>query len=616
MAKRSVDPTKTTTVRRQFLGEVSRRFRDLVKRIREVVVDEDGFGLIQPDPNVIPLRTNRGQFEFVRSSEKVDAFLRWLEAAQAAAILEVQPGRPMTRSGQVAWADKYVDTAYQRGIRDAGRKLRGAGVIVDDGWIANAFNRPIHADRLGLIYTRVFRELKGITEAMDQRISRSLAQGIAEGRGAREIARQLAEDVSNVGITRAKVLARTEVIGAHAEATLNSFEEAGVDGVEVESEFATARDSRVCPQCRGLEGRRFTLQEARGVIPVHPNCLPGDSLVLSRDGIAAASKRRYDGDLIVIRTAAHRELRCTPNHPILTAQGWLPAHVLNVGDHVISDGGIEWEAGAVRDDRENVPARIHDVAETFFEARQVATVQVPVSAPDFHGDGLEGDVAVIGTDRTLHASRHAAFGKQLEQSSFVIGRDRRGVPLSGLRGLAKLIKAALSSEGGIVRRDDLRAPFGFGHLCPLHALGFASSANFAAGELQHAIDRAPRHSVALRDRVAGLARLVGRDNFSGGQVGRATDGAVVGAEKADDDFRRDAELARKLLSGDAGPVFLDKIVARDVVDFRGHVFNLETPRGFYSANGIVTHNCRCAWIPVVKEGSGITLNNRQFKAAA
>ena len=272
MAKRSVDPTKTTTVRRQFLAEVTRRFRELSRRIREVIVEQDGFGLTNPDPNVIPLRANRGQFEFIRSSEKIEAFLRWLQAAQASAILEIIPGRPITRSGQVAWADKYIETAYQRGIADAGRKLRGAGVIVDDGWIRNAFNRPIHADRLGLIFTRVFNELKGITEAMDQRISRTLAIGIGEGLGAQAIARELADEVSKIGITRAKVLARTEVIAAHAEATLNSFEEAGVDGVEVESEFATAGDSKVCPQCQGLEGRRFTLSEARGIIPVHPNC--------------------------------------------------------------------------------------------------------------------------------------------------------------------------------------------------------------------------------------------------------------------------------------------------------------------------------------------------------
>lgn len=253
------------------MGEASRRFRELAKRIREVIVDEDGFGLREPDPNVIPLVANRGRFEFPRSSQKVEAFLAWLEQAEAAGILTVTGGPP-TVSGRVRWADRYIETAYQRGIADAGRKLRGAGVDVGETWIANAFNRPIHADRVGLIFTRVYRQLKGITDAMDQQISRTLAQGIAEGRGPQYIARALAADVHSIGIRRARVLARTEVIGAHADATINAFEEAGIAGVEVESEFATARDNRVCERCEALEGRVFSLRQARGVIPVHPNC--------------------------------------------------------------------------------------------------------------------------------------------------------------------------------------------------------------------------------------------------------------------------------------------------------------------------------------------------------
>jgi SPP1 gp7 family putative phage head morphogenesis protein len=292
-ARRAIDPTKTTTIRRAFMGDASRRFRELARRIRQVIVDEDGFGLREPDPNVIPLVANRGRFEFPRSSQKVEAFLTWLAQAQAAEILTVTRGTPIASSGRVEWADKYIETAYQRGIADAGRKLRGAGVEVGESWILGAFNRPIHADRVGLIFTRVYRDLKGITEAMDQRISRTLAQGIADGVGPQQIARDIAADVQTVGITRARVLARTEVIGAHAEATLNGFEEAGIEGVEVESEFATAGDSRVCPQCERLEGRTFTLKEARGVIPVHPNCrcawLP---IVRNGSGITLNRRRR------------------------------------------------------------------------------------------------------------------------------------------------------------------------------------------------------------------------------------------------------------------------------------------------------------------------------------
>jgi SPP1 gp7 family putative phage head morphogenesis protein len=107
---------------------------------------------------------------------------------------------------------------------------------------------------------------------MDKQISRTLANGLAEGRGPMEIARSLVDRVEKIGVTRARMLARTETIASHAQASLNTYEEAGLEGVQVEAEFATAQDNKVCPECQALEGRTFTMQEAQGVIPVHPNC--------------------------------------------------------------------------------------------------------------------------------------------------------------------------------------------------------------------------------------------------------------------------------------------------------------------------------------------------------
>jgi SPP1 gp7 family putative phage head morphogenesis protein len=87
----------------------------------------------------------------------------------------------------------------------------------------------------------------------------------------RDLSRTLAERV-DVGIKRARVLTRTEVISAHAEATLNSYTEAGLEGVEIDAEFSSTDDNKRCPKCADLERRVYTIAEARGVIPVHPNC--------------------------------------------------------------------------------------------------------------------------------------------------------------------------------------------------------------------------------------------------------------------------------------------------------------------------------------------------------
>jgi SPP1 gp7 family putative phage head morphogenesis protein len=75
-----------------------------------------------------------------------------------------------------------------------------------------------------------------------------------------------------VGVYRGTLMARTEIVRAHAESTLNRFEEFGLRNVVNMAEWQTAGDHRVCPLCAQLQGRTFTIQEARGMLPLHPNC--------------------------------------------------------------------------------------------------------------------------------------------------------------------------------------------------------------------------------------------------------------------------------------------------------------------------------------------------------
>ena len=239
--------------------------------LRAVVGEGDAFGLHKVRANQ-EAPFGGESFNFPRSSDKVSAFMRWLEDQEYAGILETTRGASMQSSAERAWQNVYIRTAYQKGIAQAAGLMRRDGVEVSDRWIDAGILRPIHADRVGLIYTRAYADLEGITDAMDQKISGELAQGLAEGIGAKALAKRLIDRVEGIGVTRARALARTETIRAHADGTLNSYEEAGLEGVTVLSEFSTARDNAVCPKCQDLEGQTFTLAEARGVIPVHPNC--------------------------------------------------------------------------------------------------------------------------------------------------------------------------------------------------------------------------------------------------------------------------------------------------------------------------------------------------------
>lgn len=260
-----VDPTRTVSLRRRYEADMIRRFRDLEKVIRQAIGADDALGL-EAHMVVAPPR-----FDFRRDPEKVNAFIDWLRKSHQDGILQLKKGTSAT-SARGAWQDIYIESAYQKGLQSAASQMRKAGAQVHPSFVDAAFFRPVHADRVGLIYTRAFNDLKGITDAMDASISRVLAQGIAEGIGPMDMAERIAARVEGIGIARARTLARTEVIGAHAAATLNSFREAGLEGVKVLAEFATAGDGKVCERCAALEGQIYSMDKAEGLIPVHPNC--------------------------------------------------------------------------------------------------------------------------------------------------------------------------------------------------------------------------------------------------------------------------------------------------------------------------------------------------------
>ena len=288
LARLNYDPTRTTTLRNQFAGQMGKRFRELRGLIRKAIIDQDVFGLM---PQTNASTPQRRAFDFPRSGDKVNAFMEWLEEQQRRGILEIRPGQQIGDAIENAWSNQYIETAYQKGIYRARQELIQAGYpvpgIEETGGISQAFNQPFHLDRVGSLYTRTFRDLKGITDAMDTQISRVLSQGIAEGKHPRDLARLLTRVISgpdgDLGLTdtlgrwipaerRAKILARTEVIRAHHQATIQEYRNWEVEGVKIKAEWSTAGDGRVCPDCAMLEGTEYTIDRIENMLPLHPQC--------------------------------------------------------------------------------------------------------------------------------------------------------------------------------------------------------------------------------------------------------------------------------------------------------------------------------------------------------
>lgn len=360
---------------------------------------------------------------------------------------------------------------------------------------------------------------------------------------------------------RAETIARTEALRATNQGVQEAWRQAILDGKAdaglVRRQWVVAKDERLCPTCSPVPG----MNPERGVLmdepfktpdgpvmlpPVHPNCLPAGALVSAGSGITAATQRWHEGDLAVIRTASGQELSATINHPVLTDRGWVGAGFLKKGDHVVRRLAPERLAPEGHD-HENVPARIEDVARAFIESGEMPTAEVPVAAEHFHGDGFEGEVAVVASDRLLGHSHETARAEHRVEAPLVIAGEARETSLPGegcpLPPLLGVTLSTTPSMGGTNLSGSLLGA----HTGPLDGFGLGSPSGLDAGT----------------------------------------------KEAAPNDAAADAVLARDLVLGSTGPVALDEVVDVRRIPFAGHVFNLETTQGHYTANGLISHNCRC-----------------------
>lgn len=128
-------------------------------------------------------------------------------------------------------------------------------------------------ERVHLLALRIETEMRGITTVMAQKMARDLADGLARGATAEDIARTIDESVVTIGINRAMSLVETEITRDHAEGQLDAMEELDIEEVSASVEWATT--DAPCDLCAPLDGIVLKISEARGMIPRHVRCKCG-----------------------------------------------------------------------------------------------------------------------------------------------------------------------------------------------------------------------------------------------------------------------------------------------------------------------------------------------------
>jgi HNH endonuclease len=272
------------------------------------------------------------------------------------------------------------------------------------------------------------------------------------------------------------------------------------------------------------------------------SCFPGDTTI-GYGQIRAASRRYYEGRLVDLILSDGRRLSATPNHPILTANGWTLAGLLQQGDQLVTYRR-KVELVPFMDDVGRVPAVIGEV---FDALRVTGPVRSASTEVNFHGERPRGDVDVVSANRQLLLDAEAAA---LESGSDL-----------GL--------APADAESDLLTRDSSSGQF-------VKGLGSTAAGSMGCvSELESLRCSHPRHAVTL-----GFTASATRNTRA--------------VQKSFDCSLSNAAFVGEFYCGFAGEVSLHQLVGIGWREFSGHVFNIETSTGAYTANGVIAHNCHYA----------------------
>lgn len=366
-----------------------------------------------------------------------------------------------------------------------------------------------------------------------------------------------------------------------------------------------------CGFCAMLASRGPVYSSARaaglGVERFHWNCVTGDTLV-SGPMVEAAYRRSYEGPIVRFVTERGLKLTITPKHPVLTPFGWKPAKDVCEGDDLVR-GDLTQRHLGLGPDVDDRPAPVQDVFAAAKLMRGVTWRSMPAAAEDFHGDVpskskvdvvyAHGDLGFPCLSPVVQPPAHSGFGHgggKCPVCGSTLPTER-----SPLFDVLRLRPASGASIGG-----PSHVPFSsIREACHSALLGFGASPAHDALGVEPAVDDGSGDVVLSREGHGRLSPEVPADDvvrhglpkraWPTGSSVRFDPACPEGSAEMIDVY---TELGCRLSERLSGLVETDRVVEKSVGVFAGHVYNLSTAEGWYSAGGLIVSNCHCSVVPV------------------
>lgn len=561
--------------------EYFRALREILARARELV----GRRLLPELPKLIAEAEYERRFDDTRQVNRIadDLSKEFFDALRPQELEEL--------------AARYARQTSDFQRRQLARQIKAAAGV--DVFLAE----PNLAPRIAAFTAENVALIKSIPNKYLDDVEAVVTRGVRKGLRAEALGAEIA-DRFKVSESRAALIARDQIGKFYGELQQVRQEKLGIE----EYIWQTVNDNRVRDEHRALQGKRIRWDDPPE--DGHPgeavNCVPGNTRLLPHARVLKAYRRGYSAQATTLITDTGKAVCATPNHPVLTGRGWIPAHLVEVGEDL-------WEAFAQGLDLAvGDPQGGETTAEEFFRA------VLPLGTPHriaalrgrFHGDVSDEEVDVVHVDWSLGDELDSRLSQSFCHHALALADD----PGASLGSLALLFGRAVTSTNSAVRGFcKLAARLGAG-LPHTQKHGSALAAWLDALLDKCATNRSSRDVEVLRELLYAPPLVEQQWNH----VARVLFGVACRAVMTPTGLyspraQENAEAIalqvqlpggfgdRAAVVQKAGRVAKKLVGELPRANGGTHVFNLETTSGWYIANGLVIHNCRCYGEPVLDD---------------
>ena len=374
-----------------------------------------------------------------------------------------------------------------------------------------------------------------------------------------------------VGKNRARFIARQETALLTNEVKEVEYKQVGIKGYI----WVSQSDGIVRPEHKALNNQTIMwdnppIVDLRTGRRAHAgsdfNCfIPSTDIRLFSKPIKTL-KRWYSGNVIQITMDDKTMITATPNHPILTLDGWKPFNMLKNGDKLLKRNPVNiFGLGSANINHRHTASNVHD-----FFAVGNSTMSRPGTDIDFHGDGSNFEIEVVSSKGGLLDKFKAIFFQ--EKSEFVLSNTFSAKCF--FKACSALVNFMLRHnpiKSGSVSVLNLVDSLGLGHVRPFQAFGLGLVADDNAKSNQNSVNGASRNLKVFTDLINALARKI---------IGLDFDQVFI------------ADLNSNFT--------VHEITSLKEMSYNGYVHNFETNESVYLAESYLVSNCRCQQKPVVE----------------